>query len=186
MDVKFQILRNLQKDVRKENPKKVSVEEINRSREFVSKNRNSVQTMPVVFKTFENGISDLAEKLGLSIAQEKALIDICDFSKGVQKFKVGYMVDKVGLSDLKTYKLLKFIEDQDDLKKYDRKDFVTQNCYSTIFSHNENYKYYNEESFLVPLLNSWFKLPNFYEFVYELSCQLNLTKFQFGILQQKL
>lgn len=112
-DRKLQILKSLSSNLQKFNPKRLDSAEFNLKNDFVRKNRSYLNCMTVHFKTFDKSMETLCQSLSLSIAQRKALIDCCDFTKNVQTFKIGYLVDRVGLNDIKIYRLMQYVDNTD-------------------------------------------------------------------------
>lgn len=103
IDKKYRILSNLSENLQKINPKRLSESEFSKINQYVAKNRSSLNTLSVEFETFK-GLDAFCKEISLSIPQRKALIDVCDFTKNVQSIKLGYLVDKISLSDIKLYR----------------------------------------------------------------------------------
>ena len=103
IDKKYRILTNLSENLQKINPKRLSGSEYTKINQYVAKNRNSPNTLSVEFETFR-GLDAFCKEISLSIPQRKALIDVCDFTRNVQSIKLGYLVDRIGLTDIKLYR----------------------------------------------------------------------------------
>lgn len=77
---------------------------------YVRDNRLEVFSAEVRFPIYQGGFYHFCHELTLNYFQTKALLETVDFSKTYQTFKLGYLTDKLGLSDIKVWRLLKYTE----------------------------------------------------------------------------
>ena len=87
---------------------------------FVQENRNQIYTTEVSFPIYAGGFYYFCNELTLNTFQIKVLLETVDFNKTHQSFKIGFLTDRLGISDMKVWRLLKYTEKDHEINYHIR------------------------------------------------------------------